>query len=204
MMLKKIIVMAAAASAIALAEAGSLHSSEGIQRFCNKAADDRIFDIKFRVDRAVSVCFPGQDDVDCFYSYTQGKTYLHSRPDLNNDGLPDVIVKDFRSAYGLHEVVHLMAFVQCKDKTFLQVADEMLTDLKPIRRVAKPQEFVDLRASRACYDEKLERVRTRFFRLKFDKKTFFYGPPDGDPELSDYCTDKELSLPSSTLIGPAH
>ncbi|WP_156526384.1 hypothetical protein [Cupriavidus gilardii] len=202
-MLKKIIVMAAAASAVALTEAGSLHSSEGIQRFCNKAADDRIFDIKFRDDGAVSVCFPGEEDVDCFYSYTQGKTYLHSRPDLNNDGLPDVIVKDFRSAYGLHEVVHLMAFVQCKDKTFLQVADEMLTDLKPIRR-AKAQQFSDLRASRACYDEKLERVRTRFFRLRFDRKAFFYGPPDGDPELSQYCTDKELSLPSSAPIGPAH
>jgi len=148
------------------------------------------------------VCFPGASDQDCIHSYIFGKTYLHSRPDLNNDGLPDVIAMDYWSGYGLHEVVHLMAFVQCKDKTFLQVADDMLTDVKPIRRGAKPQRFVDLRASRACYDEKLERVRTRYFRLKFNTKAFFYGPPDGDPELRQYCSDKELALPSSTPTLP--
>lgn len=194
---EKWMVMGTTVAAVTLAHAAAGHQVDSTRQYCDNAPDERIVDIRFHARNAVSVCAPGQPEQDCCYSISDGKTFVHSRPDLDNNGLPDAIVRDLTGAYGNDEVVHFMAFVQCVDKTFLQVADVYLTDIKPATRAANLQRFVDLNVTRACFDEKLGKTKTRRFRITFDKTKLFYGPPDGDPELKERCSAKELSLPSS-------
>jgi hypothetical protein len=55
--------------------------------------------------------------------------------------------------------------------------------------------FADILATRQCPNKKTGRLESRTFVLKFDREKFAYGPPDGDADLIEPCSDKEMSLP---------
>lgn len=132
---------------------------------------------------------------DCGYSRIVGNTFVYSRPDLNSDGHDDYLIEDYTGLHGIpHDVMRFMGFVGCADGAYVQVLDDVLTDI-PRVDAAPARKWSKLRVTRACFDASLGDVVTREYTVAFDQTRSFYGPPDGDPELADYCTDKEQPLP---------
>lgn len=164
-----------------------------LARYCASINDNERVAIRAYGGKAVSVCVPG-DETDCLYSEEAGKTFQYATPDFNADGRADAVIKDFTGAYGQHDVVHVMAFAQCGDGNYVLVADDMLQDLSVAPSANAG--WADLQVTRSCYNEALGDNQTRHFRLTFDAARFRYGPPDNDPELAEFCSAKELSLPA--------
>lgn len=164
-----------------------------LARHCANLDGNQRVAIKAYDGKAVSVCPPG-GEADCLYSQEAGKTFEYATPDLNADGKADAVIKDFTGAYGQHDVVHIMAFAQCGDGNYVMVADDMLQDVSVARSASAG--WADLQVTRSCYNEALGDNQTRRFRLTFDAARFRYGPPDNDPELAEFCSAKELSLPA--------
>lgn len=167
---------------------------------CAKATPDNKFEIKQYELGMVSVCPEGSED-DCLYSLEAGKTFIATSLDLNSDGRNDALIKDFTGVYGDHELVHFVGFAQCPDGQFLQIMDDMLATAAPSTSDTGSG-WADLKVTRGCYDAASGKVKFRRFTLKFNANEFHYGPPNGDPALVEYCSSKELALPSSTDTTP--
>lgn len=168
------------------------NADSGLALHCSDVRNELVA-IKAYGGKAVSVCPVGGDE-DCLYSQQAGKTFLYATPDLNADGRRDALIKDFSGAYGQHDVVHVMAFAQCADGSYIKVADDMLQNAVPEPSNNQGQ-WADLQVTRTCYNEDLGESQLRRFSLKFQALLFRYGPPENDPELAEFCTAKELSLP---------
>ncbi|WP_143814142.1 hypothetical protein [Novilysobacter spongiicola] len=142
---------------------------------------------------SVSVC-RADGAGDCLHSRALGKTFLHARPDLNMDGRNDFLIKDVSGVYGMHEVVHFMGFVDCPGNFGVKVMDDFFTDLDasgPLRG----EEWREITATRACFDEHLGEAVTREYTVRFDRARSSYGAPDGNPALAEFCSASELAMP---------
>lgn len=159
-----------------------------------KDSDLRVV-INVNQEKKASIC-RSDDKGDCLYTFSLGKTFLHSKPDLNSDGHNDYIIKDFSGAYGMHDVTHFLGFLSCRDGSYVKVLDNFFTDLQPIIQ-KHPTAWITLRVSRSCFDEKKQDVVKRWYSLNFDKSLLSYGPPDNKQTLNEYCSAYELSLPPS-------
>jgi hypothetical protein len=156
--------------------------------------------LKFRKSDAgstvVEACFP-DDPGHCIVDPSnRGYATVFSQPDFNHDGLKDVIVRDISLNYGgKHDVAHFVVFANCAKGVYLLIGEGMYYDVVLIEK-NKARPWPPLRARRKCWDEKIGNFQVRSFTLTFDKSSFTYGPPNGDPELGlGYCRDKELSMP---------
>ncbi|WP_407351828.1 hypothetical protein [Luteimonas sp. R10] len=163
---------------------------------CSTADHEIRMAIEVGDDRHASIC--RVDGLgDCLYSFEFGKTFIHASLDLNFDGREDYLIKDFSGAYGMHDVVHFMGFTSCPGGFSVKVLDDFFTDVRP--REARGT-WADLQVSRACFDEGKGETGTRKYTVAFDSARSAYGPPDGNPALTEYCGPEELALP----LTPAH
>lgn len=131
---------------------------------------------------------------DCLYTHAFGKTFIQARSDLNSDGRRDFLIKDFSGAYGMHDVVHVMGFVGCPGNYYVKVLDDFLTNVQ-IKDSAPDGMWRQLQVSRACFDESRGDVVTREYTIAFDPARLVYGPPDGNPALTEFCSADELASP---------
>ncbi|HEX7933372.1 MAG TPA: hypothetical protein VF573_09915, partial [Paraburkholderia sp.] len=125
---------------------------------------------------------------------TSGKTFMDSRLHLNSDRLNDYVIKDFSTGYGSNDVAHFMAFAQCHDGNFVQVADDFFTTVEP-DVMDTSTGWLKLRVTRDCYSESIGDTQERSYTIAYDPKRSKYGPPDDNPALANYCSDTELALP---------
>ncbi|MFD0739832.1 hypothetical protein ACFQZQ_11115 [Lysobacter koreensis] len=89
-----------------------------------------------------------------------------------------------------------MSFAQCDDGSYIKVADDMLRDVSVALSQGR-EGWADLEVARTCFNDALGETQTRQFRLSFDPAQFRYGPPDDDPELAEFCSAKEVALPTA-------
>lgn len=151
--------------------------------------------ITSRSNGLTSICrMDGQGE--CFYTEALGKTFVASQPDLNGDGLIDYLIKDFTGAYGDHDVIHYLGFAACPDGGYVNVLDDFLTSAEALDP-PRQGEWAQLEATRDCFDERSESYVSRRYVLSWNPAARKYGPPDGNPELSEYCTATEMARPGS-------
>lgn len=133
---------------------------------------------------------------ECLYTEALGKTFVASQPDFNGDGLSDFIIKDFTGVYGNHDVIHHLGFAACPDGGYVNVLDDFLTSAKALD-TPRQDGWAQLEATRDCFDEHSDSYVSRRYVLSWNPAAGTYGPPDGDPELSEYCTATEVARPRS-------
>lgn len=160
---------------------------------CTSAQAGGRAEIRFGEEGAVSVC-RADGAGDCLYSHAFGKTYLHARADLNMDGRDDLLIKDFSGIYGMHEIVHFMGFVDCPGSFQVKVMDGFFTDVNP-KGPPRSGQWREIRATRACFDERHVDTVTRQYTIRFDRARSSYGTPDGNPALAEFCSPTELAMP---------
>ena len=160
---------------------------------CAKVDSNRKMRISFGSDQMVSVC--RADGIgDCLHSFAFGKTFLHSRVDLNMDGGDDVLIKDLSGAYGMHDVVHFMGFVECPEKSYVKVLDDFYTEVQ-VKGEPRANQWRELGVTRACFDDHRGDTVVREYTIRFDPALSVYGPPDGNVALTEFCSAAELGLP---------
>ena len=168
---------------------------------CTKAPDEEKFKIEFKSEDEMTkiyVCsiIDGESIYggDCYYSLEP--IMLHVKSDLNKDGLQDVITRNYMRGYDMDDIQAYQGFVNCGNDVYLRFTVGFFSEIIQLKR-KKNQRWPDFRVTRKCdnRDENHPRLQTRTFTIKFDEKNFKYGPPNNDPELMDFCSEKELSLP---------
>ena len=162
---------------------------------CADAADGTRMSITEHADGRISICrLDGQGD--CLYTETFGKTFVSSRPDFNGDGLADFLIKDFTGAYGDQDIVRHLGYAACPQGGYINVLDAFVTSAQADETHRQGQ-WARVDITRDCYDDSKQSFVSRRYTLSWDARTGTYGPPDGDAELADYCTAKEMTLPTA-------
>lgn len=160
---------------------------------CSAATQDALMEIKVTNNSAVSIC--RSDGVgDCFYSAAAGRTFLAGRPDFNNDGHLDVLVRDFSGAYGNHDIIHFLGYAACATGEYVKVLDTFATSVE-LHNETSTSGWRDMSITRDCFDDSSQDVVTRRFRLTWRESAGAYGPPDNEVDLIQHCTMKEMALP---------
>lgn len=166
---------------------------EGQAQPCDAATNETLMDIQFLGNDSVSIC--RLDGIgDCLYSAEAGRTFEAARPDFNGDDHSDILVKDFTGAYGNHDIIHFLGYAACSSDGYVKVLDTFATSAI-VTDIHSASGWKDISVTRDCYDEMTQDVVSRNFTLKWDEDSREYGPPDGDIELTEYCTEKEMGLP---------
>ncbi len=162
---------------------------------CLTATAETLMDIQSLDNSGVSIC--RLDGIgDCLYSAEAGRTFEAGRPDLNQDGHPDFLIRDFTGSYGNHDVVHFLGYAACPAGGYVKVLDMFATSVEPADE-ASTSGWRDLSVTRDCFDDSTQDVVSRRYRVTWSESVGAYGPPDNDPDLTQHCTMKEMVLPSS-------
>lgn len=74
--------------------------------------------------------------------------------------------------------------------------DDFLTSAEALD-TPRQDEWARLEATRDCFDERSGSYISRRYVLSWNPAVGAYGPPDGDPGLSEYCTATEMARPGS-------
>lgn len=149
------------------------------QRCAATPIDERVEIQTFEQGR-LSVCPPDAEE-DCIYSLTVGKTYSAGTPDLNADGRPDQLVKDFGTNNGDVDVLHHMGFVQCGDGTAIKVLEGQFKEIAVPASITLP--WPELTATRLCAAPGKEDAPPQVIKLVFDPATYRYvETPKLDPQ----------------------
>lgn len=160
---------------------------------CAAATPEALMEIQVVSGSAVSIC--RSDGIgDCLYSAEAGRTFVTGRPDFDQDGQPDMLVRDFSGAYGNHDVVHFLGYVTCSTGEFVKVLDTFATTME-LTDEPSASAWRDMTITRDCFDEPTQDVVSRRFRLSWHESASIYGPPDDDFDLTQHCTMKEMALP---------
>ena len=163
---------------------------------CNGATDETLMGITEHANGLASICrLDGQGD--CLYTEAFGKTFISSRPDFNGDGLADFLIKDFTGSYGDHDIVHHLGYAACTQGGYVNVLSAFVTSAKADETQRQVQQWALVEVTRDCYDESTQSFISHRYTLSWDASTETYGPPDGNADLSDYCTAREMSLPAA-------
>lgn len=159
---------------------------------CADATGETLMNITEHLEGLVSICRQdGQGD--CLYTEALGKTFILSRPDFNGDERSDFLIKDFTGAYGNHDIVHHIGYVACPQGGYINVLDTFVTSVHVAQ--AQQGQWARVDVSRDCFDDQVQYLVSRRYTLSWDSSAVMYGPPNDDPELSSYCTEKEMDLP---------
>ena len=164
---------------------------------CAKASDEEKYRIEFNTNNDPPIIYVsliadrGEGD---YIPIPPG--VIHTISDLNNDGLQDVITKNYMRGVDMDEIQVYAGYANCGKGVYFEFGVGFFSDIVQLKR-KKNQRWPDFRVTRKCdnRDENHPRLQTRTFTIKFDEKNFKYGPPNNDPELMDFCSEKELSLP---------
>ncbi|MGY0653089.1 hypothetical protein ACW7GZ_14765 [Luteimonas sp. A537] len=153
-------------------------------------------DITEHANRKVSVCrLDGKGD--CLYTEAFGKTFVSSRPNFNGDNLADFLIKDFTGVYGDHDIVHHLGYLACPQNGYVNVLDAFVTSAQADEAGRKEGQWARVEITRDCYDDRTQSLVSRRYELSWDSDIREYGPPNNDPELSEYCSNKEMALPAA-------
>lgn len=162
---------------------------------CIAATAETLMEIQSLENNGVSIC--RRDGVgDCLYSAEAGRTFEAGRPDLNHDGRPDFLIRDFTGAYGNHDIIHFLGYAACPTGGYVKVLDSFMTSIEPMDETSDSG-WRNISATRDCFDDSEQDVVSRRYRLTWDENKSAYGPPDNDLDLAQYCTAKEMTLPPS-------
>lgn len=162
---------------------------------CATAAAETLMEIQTLENDGVSIC--RHDGVgDCLYSAEAGRTFEVGRPDLNYDGHPDFLIRDFTGAYGNHDVIHFLGYAACPAGGYVKVLDSFMTSVEPTDDTSSG--WREISASRDCFDDSTQDVVSRRYRLTWDERALTYGPPDNDEDLAQYCSSKEMAPPPNS------
>lgn len=160
---------------------------------CAVGTPETRMDIAEHADGLVSICrLDGKGD--CLYTKAFGKSFISARPDFNGDGLPDFLVKDFSGAYGDHDIIHHLGYAGCAGGGYANVLDTFVTSAQ-VSESNRHGQWAPVVITRDCYDTGKQAFVSRHYTLFWDANSGKYGPPDGDPDLLNYCTAKEMMLP---------
>lgn len=160
---------------------------------CAAATPETLMEIRPLENNGVSIC--RSDGVgDCFYSAEAGRTFEAGRPDMDQDGRPDVLVRDFTGAYGNHDIVHFLGYAACSTGGYVKVLDSFATSVE-IADETSALGWRDMTITRDCFDDSTQEVVSRRYRLTWHESIRAYGPPDNNPDLIQHCTMKEMTLP---------
>lgn len=160
---------------------------------CLSATAETLMEIQSFENNGVSIC--RRDGIgDCLYSAEAGRTFEFGRPDMDLDGNPDFLARDFTGAYGNHDIVHFLGYAACPAGGYVKVLDTFATSVEPTDETFTSG-WRDINITRDCFDDSVQDVVSRRYRLSWDETIGAYGPPDNDPDLTQHCTTKEMALP---------
>ena len=168
---------------------------------CANSSDDEKYTIEFGTEDGVSKIYVCSVDYgDSIYGGachdSLNPIHLHIKSELNNDGFQDVITKNYMRGEDMDDIQGYMGFANCGKDVYLRFDIGFFTDIVQLKR-KQTKRWPDFYVTRKCNnrDENRPKLQTRSFTITFDEKAFKYNPPNNDPELWNFCSDKELSLP---------
>ena len=160
---------------------------------CAAATPETLVEIRTLENNGVSIC--RSDGLgDCLHSAEAGRTFEAGRLDMDQDGLSDLLVRDFTGAYGNHDIVHFLGYAACPNGGHVKVLDSFAPSVEMIDE-ASALGWRDMSITRDCFDDSMQGGVSRRYRLTWHESSGAYGPPDNDPDLIQYCTLKEMTLP---------
>jgi len=152
-----------------------------------------LFSIRKHVDESVTIC-GSEDSEDCHDDHYL-PAFKYGQPDLNGDGKSDFVILRFDGMSGDSDnVSYFVIFVACTPELYRRIHWSAYTSIN-----IEPGEYEDgfavIKVIRECFSMRANSEQRREYDIRYNIESREYGPPAGDPRLSDYCSDYEMSLP---------